>query len=172
MTEGYLLCIRVFFSVLGHDFLHKLVHGLRYKWDAILNIFMFEAFAQKYDSYRNYRKKWVLYFKYCTRAARWIIFYNVFSDNVNNLYESILLIISFLFFFVGKVLVANEKNLRNNLYLTDNVSIFVENVPGTTEKILEWGSRFLLLRSALALIREFVLDSPDSHLKSSLALSS
>ena len=77
-----------------------------------------------------------------------MIFYNILSDNVNNLCESILLIISFLFFFVGKVPVANEKNLRNNLYLTDNVSIFVENVPGTTEKILEWGSRLLLLCSA------------------------
>ena len=61
-----------------------------------------------------------------------IIFYNVFSDNVNNLYESILLISSFLFFFVGKVLVANEKSRRNNI--TDDVNIFVESVPNTTEK--------------------------------------
>ena len=71
----------------------------------------------------------------CTRAACCIIFYNVFSDNVNNLYESILLIISFVFFFVGKVLVANETNRRNNFYLTDNINIFVENVPDKTEKI-------------------------------------
>ena len=30
----------------------------------------------------------------------------------------------------------------------DDVNIFVENFPGTTEKVLEWGSRFFLLRSA------------------------
>ena len=56
------------------------------------------------------------------RVACCIIFYNIFSENVNNLYETISRIISFLFFFVGKVLVVNEKNLRNNLYLTDNVN--------------------------------------------------
>ena len=100
--------------------------------DAFLNILTFDIFVQKYDSYRNCRKKWVLHFKYCTRAAYSIIFYNVFSDNVNNWYESILLIISFLFFFVGKVLVANEKNLRNKLYLTDNINIFVENVTASS----------------------------------------
>ena len=78
-----------------------------------------------------------------------IIFYNVFSDNVNNLYESILLITSFLFFFVGKVLVANEKSRRNNLYLTDDVNIFVKNVPATTEKNSRmWFSLLLSLRIA------------------------
>ena len=95
---------------------------------------MFEIFVQKYNSYRNCCKKWVLYFKYFTRAACSIIFYNVFLDNVNNLHERILLIISFLFFFVEKILGAHEKNLRNNLCLTDNINIFVEKVSGTTEK--------------------------------------
>ena len=65
-------------------------------------------------------------------SACLIIFYNVFSDIVNNLYESILLIISFLFFSVGKVLVANEKISE----IMVDVNIFVEDDSGTTEKFL------------------------------------
>ena len=69
VNDGKLLCIRDFFSVFGHLFLHKLVHDLRYKWDAFLNIFTFEIFVQKYDSYRNCRKKWVLFFEFCTKES-------------------------------------------------------------------------------------------------------
>ena len=47
----------------------------------------------------------------------------------NVLSGSILLIIRFLFFFVGKVLVATEKISE----ITGDVNIFVENVSGTTE---------------------------------------
>ena len=86
-----------------------------------------------------------------------IIFYNVFLDNVINLFESILLISRFLGFFVGKVLVANEKSRRNYLYLTDNVNIFVKTFQIRLKKFSN-ESRFLLLRSAL----------PDSRLKNSL----
>ena len=53
----------------------------------------------------------------------WSIIFNVLSG-------SILLIIRFLFFFVGKVLVATEKISE----ITGDVNIFVENVSGTTEK--------------------------------------
>ena len=61
------------------------------------------------------------------------------------MYKSILLVIRFLFFFVGKVLVANEKNRRKYLYLTDNVNIFVENVPDTTEKNSRMRFSFLIV---------------------------
>ena len=91
----------------------------------------------------------ILFQSFYESSACSIIFYNVFSDNVNNLYESILLITSFLFFFVGKVLVANEKSRRNNLCLTDDVNIFVKNVPATTEKNSRmWFSLLLSLRIA------------------------
>ena len=53
----------------------------------------------------------------------WSIIFNVLSG-------SILLIIRFLFFFVGKVLVATERISE----ITSDVNIFVENVSGTTEK--------------------------------------
>ena len=56
-------------------------------------------------------------------SAYSILFYNVLSD-------SILLIIRFIFFFVGKALVANEKISE----ITVDVNIFVENVSGATEK--------------------------------------
>ena len=74
-----------------------------------------------------------------------------------------MLIVSFLFIFVGKVIVANEKTLRNNLYLTDNVNIFVENVPGTTEKKVSNEVLVSYCCVPLALIRAFVLDSLDLH---------
>ena len=81
-----------FSTQIGTDFSRKCY--------AFLNILRVKVYVQKYDLYNNCRKKCVLYFKCCTRAFCCIIFNNVFSDNVNNLYKSILLIISFLFSFI------------------------------------------------------------------------
>ena len=63
-----------------------------------------------------------------------MLLYKLLTLSEKKIYESILLICNFLYFLVEKVLVANEKNRRNYSYLTDNVNIFVENIPDTTEK--------------------------------------
>ena len=69
-----LLCIPDLLTVFGQVFLHKLVHGLRYKCNAFLKILTFEICVQKYDLYRNCRKKWVLYFEFCTKEVCCFVF--------------------------------------------------------------------------------------------------
>ena len=111
--NGKLLYIWDIWSVFGYPFLHKLVYPLRYKWNDFLNVLTFNRCTQKYNSYTYFVKNESFIFECCTRAFCCIIFYSVLPDNVNNLYKSILLIISFLFFSVEKELVGtNEKNLE------------------------------------------------------------
>ena len=122
--DGKLFCIPEFLTVFCKVFLHKI--GIRFYEKneyPYLNEIILVVFVQKYNLYQTVVKNGSSILNFYESSACSIIFYNVFSDNVNNLYESILLISSFLFFFVGKVLVANEKNRRNNLYFTDDVNI-------------------------------------------------
>ena len=56
VNDGRLLCIRDFFSVFGHLFLHKLVDDSMSKCDAIFEFLHTIICVQKDDLYRTCRK--------------------------------------------------------------------------------------------------------------------